>query len=298
MLNVDCCISCGSRALARYVAAVEPFLLERVPALRTATVRLVRCRECGLAFYVPRLEPAELGALYDGYRGPEYQRARQRHEPGYTPEVNAAIGTGAQEVAVRSANMTALLSRHLSLPEVRSVLDYGGDRGQYIPAALAGARRVVYEVSGVEPLDGIVAVRDWSAAKAERYDLVLCNHVLEHVTSPRRTIEDVASVTHPGSWLYFEVPRESPFDTLRDRRVSAAFKRAILEFPALANLKYRSRGVRKMHEHVTLFTPRALARAVEAAGLDVVETREGELDVGYARLEVAACLARPRPARA
>lgn len=298
MFSVDACVSCGSRWLSRYVAAAEPFMIDRVPALRGVQVRLVRCRRCGLAFFEPRLELPELRAVYDGYRGPEYQQARQRHEPDYTPEVNAAIGTGAPEIAARRAHLTALLSRHLSLPDVRTVLDYGGDRGQFIPAELGGARRVVYEVSGAEPLDGIVAVRDWSAARAERYDLVLCNHVLEHVASPRSTIRDVASVTHAGSWLYFEVPRESPFDLRGDRRLSVAFKRVLFESTTLTNRKYASRGFRRMHEHVSLFTVRALARAVDAAGLQVVEAREGELDVGYARLQVLSCLARPRPARA
>lgn len=297
MFNVDACISCGSPRLARYVAAAEPFIVERVPALRGAQVRLARCRRCGLAFFEPRLDEPELNAVYDGYRSPEYQRARQRHEPSYTPEVNAAMGTTAQAISVRRANTAALLSRHLSLAEVRSVLDYGGDRGQFIPAELAGARRVVYDVSGVEPLDGIVAFRDWSAAKAEQYDLVLCNHVLEHVTSPRRTIEEVASVTHAGSWAYFEVPRESPFDLRGDHRISVMFKRMLFESTALTNWRYASRGFRKMHEHISFFTRGALARAVEAAGLDAVETWQGELDLGYERLQVVSCLARPRAAR-
>lgn len=298
VLHVHACISCGSRKLARYVAAPEPFILERIPALRGVTIKLVRCWACGLAFFEPRLEGPELTVLYAGYRGPEYQRMRQRHEPGYTPEVNASIGTGAREIASRTENMRELLVGHVAFAEVRSVLDYGGDRGQYIPAEASAARRVVYDISGTQPLDGMIGVRDWSAVKGQTFDLVLCNHVLEHVTSPRQTLEDVVSVTHEGSWLYLEVPRESPFDTLRDRRVSAAFKRAILEIPALANLKHASRGLRKMHEHVTLFSPRSLARAVEVAGLEVVDLRASALDLGHTTMEVISCLARRAAARA
>jgi SAM-dependent methyltransferase len=293
--SADRCVSCGSGDLVRYRATVAPFLAARVESLAGQKAELARCRACGLAFFNPRLGDAELAAVYRGYRGEAYQRERQRHEPSYTPELNATIGKGEAEVASRNANLRETLARHARLGSIASVLDYGGDRGQFIPPELGAARRVVYEISGVEAGGGAIAVSDWEAAARERYDLVLCNHVLEHLAHPARVVEKLVRVAHPGGWLYFEVPAESPFE----REGAASWKRRVflagMRSPVVARLLLASTGRAPfaMHEHVNLFAVGSLRALLERGGLTVVEIGEREIECGWTRARVVSALARP-----
>ncbi len=265
----ESCVACGSADLLRYPARVAPFLAGRVPGLASARAELARCRACGLAFYLPRLADAELAAVYRGYRDDDYQRERQRHEPGYTPERNAAVGKGAPEVTNRNANVEQTLARHLDLAAVRSVLDYGGDHGQFIPPGLGAARRVVYEISGVPAHDGAVAVANWEEAARERYDVVLCNHVLEHVPYPARLVEQVLGVAHPGSWLYFEVPFEWPFRVdpgagWKQRAYQAGLRSQALAQPVLRPDRPLPLPPARAREPVLRGGPAGAARAVRS----------------------------------
>lgn len=195
-------------------------------------------------------------------------------------------------MAARTANMRAFLAPHLRLGEVRSVLDYGGDRGQFILDELSSARRVVYEVSGVPARPGVVSLADWDVAARERYDLVLCNHVLEHASWPGEVVRRLAAVAHPRTRLYFEVPAEDPFAPRRPRSPFSPLRRLVLAVPALAEAYYRRRRLPLLHEHVSLFSARSLARTLERAGLAVDDVAPRALAIGAARTTVVSCVAR------
>jgi SAM-dependent methyltransferase len=298
--RADRCVACGSGDLVRYRARIAPFLEARVEALAGREAELARCRACGMSFFDPRLGEAELAAVYRGYRGEAYQLERQRYEPFYTAEMNAIIGQGEAEVASRNANLRETLARHEDLARIGSVLDYGGDHGQFIPPELGAARRVVYEISGVEVHGGAIAVSDWEAAGRERYDLILCNHVLEHLGLPVTVVEKLVRVARPGSWLYFEVPAESPFQ----REGAATWKRRVflasLAFPMAADLLFRlaGRAPFTMHEHVNLFGVGSLRALLERSGLAVAEIGELDIDCGWTKGRVVSALARPSRAGA
>jgi hypothetical protein len=292
METVRKCVSCGSDRLARYAAVVAPFLAARIGALRGARAELVWCHGCQLAFFSPRLGEPEMALLYRGYRGPQYQTERQAHEPLYTVELNDSIGKGEAELASRKENFRAILARHAPLETIHGVLDFGGDRGQFIPDELASARCVVYEVSGAEPREGVVGLSDWRAVQEGRYDLILCNHVLEHVPDPNEVISRLDAVAHDRTWFYFEVPAESPFRFDHLGPAKAWLKRWVLRFPAVTNAMHGLLGMPTMHEHVNLFTVEALVAALGRNGLEVAEAREVVLDLGWLRSRVIACLAR------
>lgn len=290
---VSQCVSCGSRNLWRYPAVIAPFLAARVESLRNAQAHLMWFSHCGVAFFNPRLSGEEMGALYRDYRSSEYQALRQRCEPDYTPEINAMVGTGEVEVRNRKAHMRSFLTKHLDFSAIQRVLDYGGDRGQYILDDFSAAKRVVYEISGVDPIPGITAVSSWSEVSATEYDLVLCNHVLEHIPYPGSLLTELSKIAHRNTMFYFEVPLESPFKSRYSikhwlRRLGLRFLPRITE----PMLRHTGKVPFLMHEHINKFSMGALGRLLSENGYTVLALEESSIDVGWARVRIISCLAR------
>ena len=90
------------------------------------------------------------------------------------------------------------------------VLDYGGDRGQFIPPAV-GATKYLYDVSGQPPVEGVVPVRDASDLEDPRTQ---SRARLSRARARRAPEEFLAALQRElgpwseGHWLYVEVPLE------------------------------------------------------------------------------------------
>jgi SAM-dependent methyltransferase len=297
------CPACTSTAWRAYPAVVAPFVAEYALGVTgpAPPTQLLECRDCGLVFFEDRYTETEIAKLYDGYRGERYFEARHRHEPWYTRGANAAIGDDAERRSV----IERFAKRRVA--HVGDLLDYGGDRGQYIPQGLAD-RRFVYEISGVEPVAGVSAIAEEKELEGRTFDLVLLCHVLEHASSPRELLARVArSLREKDGVLYIEVPFERP--SLRFLGApGSAYSRLLAMLrrvgPALKLVDFYSTlfrvklgfvpplGLMKLHEHVNFFDERSLRAVIEAAGLEPVEVG---LEVsGTQRVPVVCALARRR----
>jgi len=262
MRIASACICCESTALESSPAILMPFVAHRVfgwtPVeitpdwgLRTVPTGLayplcnsVECQACGALFLDIRFDEAEMGALYGGYRGPEYAAERERFEPGYLAH-NA-------EILVRSGGteeQEAFLARHV--PERPRVLDWGGDSGAHTPFRGKAAALHVFDVSGQPVVDGARAVGR-SEIEAGAYDLVVLSHVLEHMPVPGDLLTDIRAALAPQTVLYVEVPHEPLVAEARGERGLAARKK-------------------HWHEHVNFFTEAGLRALLHRAGLAIVD---------------------------
>ncbi len=89
-----------------------------------------------------------------------------------------------------------------------TVLDFGGGNGKLlVPFQEQGhtCHLVDYTLS---PLPGIQKIGDTldDVPAAQRYDAILCSHVIEHLGDPRGTVRDLAKYLKDGGVLYGEVP--------------------------------------------------------------------------------------------
>lgn len=180
------------------------------------------------------------------------------------------------------------MAASIDLSTVDRVLDYGGDRGQFIPEGL-GRERVVYEFSGVEAVESVRGVTDLSALNGQRFDLVLVAHVLEHVSDPAGFLRTLGNESFAkDALIYIEVPLERPrfVGTLRGR-LGGAWVGALLRRPrALRAVQFYSTasrvalnvvpplGVTNVHEHLNFFDGGSLRSLLERLGFHVTQLRE------------------------
>jgi 2-polyprenyl-3-methyl-5-hydroxy-6-metoxy-1,4-benzoquinol methylase len=76
-------------------------------------------------------------------------------------------------------------------------------------------------------VDYVVKEKRFAAAVAERFDVVIANHVIEHVADPIGWLGEIAQITRDGGSLFLAVPdRRYTFDYLRPVSTAADVVRA------------------------------------------------------------------------
>jgi hypothetical protein len=194
------------------------------------------CRDCGCTFSQSRLNDEEENLLYAGYREENYNQMREACEPGYIQNI-ATMLEGDGYLKRRQVIINKMISGFVDPASVKSVLDYGGDDGKHIPECFQSAKRYVYEISGIDLLEGIAPYS--TKTNTEQVDFLMCCHVLEHRSEIDSLLEDIKKCVHKESWLYFEVPTEA--------------------IP------------RVFHEHINIFTSKSLAALLSRNGIEPMD---------------------------
>lgn len=309
MRSISVCPCCGGARSRAYPAVEAAFVADYALGRPPQRTRLLECSDCGFRFFESRYEAAEVARLYSHYRGDAYFEARHRREFWYTRKINDAIGADAGEIAFRKQRLLDFLKPHLDPAGVDRVLDYGGDQGQFLPEGL-GRSRFVYEISGLKAVPGVTMLADASALTGQRFDLVLCAHVLEHLSEPESVLQEIAAVCAKDAWLVIELPWERyGIGFVWDQGPLAPFYKAYLAFltrhPRLFSLAdFYSTALRlktghippfgflKMHEHINFFTDGSISALLQRHGFEVADSRvvKDEKVIGFGAAIL--CLAR------
>jgi hypothetical protein len=310
------CVACGSREISIYPARIAPFVASRLWKSQKIPSHLVRCQQCLFTFFNPRFDESENSCLYKDYRGLDYQRERQRYEPFYTKEFNEALGNNSKEIQDRRENISALIKKHVRVADVNCVLDFGGDRGQFIPEEFSAKERFVYDISGIKPMEGITTISDYSLLQNYSFQFVMCCHVLEHISYPLDMLKQILELGDSGTVFYFEVPFESPFDNkpgsgrmsfnglwprFKNLAMGSAnycivhpiwgLRGARYLFPRLWNQILNNQDF-WMHEHINLFSTISFENLLRHAGFRPLEIRESNMNIGWPTAGTISCLCR------
>lgn len=245
--DIQKCIICEGQNLKKYKAKISLFLAERMFKNKLKENLLIECQDCLFRYYELRPSEEEIAKFYSGYRGEEYQKQREKFEDGYTQEANYNIGHSAENLKNRKLNLTQILESNIDCSKIKTVLDYGGDQGQFIPEILKNADKYVYDVSGIETIEGVKFIGDENELKNYDWDFIMCCHLLEHVSYPMEILNKILSILKPGGYLYIELPNETFIRTgikefiRRPRRIIEVIEnRTTLLIP-------------QMHEHINIF---------------------------------------------
>ena len=278
MKRSDHCIICNKSGLVEVSGRLAPFISHYVFDGSVTSANFCLCHSCQMMFSSVRFDEHEMQRLYADYRGERYCSTREKFEPGYSA-LNSQLGASDIEVRNRIAFCESLLEWYPG--RIGSVLDYGGDRGQFIPLTLSHADRYVFDLSGVKPLEGIVSL----SAPAEKapYDLVMCCHVLEHQPWPMNTLRELRSIVSSQGAVYIEVPAGIP---------TRRYFEATLASSALCSTK-----TPVMHEHINYFTKCSLRNSLLMSGFRPVISRLSIINLGRSVMPILACLAVSAPAQ-
>lgn len=171
------------------------------------TVRLVRCRACGLKYQSPLPAIEALQALYSSQ---DYYDAQ--YFPAHFAERKAMFAHRLQELeALRGGP--------------GSVLEIGCGTGQFLEAARERGWTVSGQEFARETVEALAARLPgaelaWGVFPQEcpypdaSFDLVHMNHVIEHFFDPLAALRRVAGLLRPGGLLYCEAPRLSTVQKL------------------------------------------------------------------------------------
>lgn len=277
------CICCGSDQLQHSPAVLMPFVALRVfghePVKITADWGLrdlrqgmaytlcnsLQCQECGALFLDYRFTDEQMAALYHNYRDELYNAQRIRFEPDY-----AAVSAHYQKRESYIADVESWLAPHLSDRPV--VLDWGGGSGLNTPFLERHAGLYVHDISEVELMPGVVRLTTPEQLSTQRYDLIVCSQVLEHVPFPHELIDEMRELMDAQTLLYLEVPHEA----------------LMREHPGSLELAGEKRH---WHEHVNFFTEQSLHCLLDRAGLVLVDRHRLSIDLDWRKSEVIGVLA-------
>ncbi len=253
------CVCCGSVNLESSPAILMPFVADRIfgwaptiideswglktipNGIAYSICKSLYCLDCAFLFLDMRFSDDELKNLYKGYRDQTYNDLRESYEPGYT-ERNDFLKSGIPYIE----DIEQFLAPHLHFPV--SILDWGGDTGKNTPFNNKRKSLDIYDISNMQAIQGATAVSK-EVAFSNRYDLVVCCNVLEHVPYPSTVIEDIKNTMDANSLLYIEVPYE---DLVRTSSVNPHLKK------------------KHWHEHINFYSEQSLMSLMQNCGLNVI----------------------------
>jgi len=194
IVSCPCCNSVDQTSIPAYMSQFVVWRTSGVKPESNLSNLLIQCNHCNYYFSDTRFTDEELARLYAGYRDQQYNQMRIECEPNYQAVVYSEL-----HIKKRKEFIDRLISQHVT--NVKSIIDYGGDDGKYIPAMFDGADRYVYDVSGADTLPGI---KKYDPAQKQKFDLVMNCQVLEHVADINQLIDNLKALAN--SYLYIEVP--------------------------------------------------------------------------------------------
>lgn len=261
MREISRCDLCGGQSFIRLYSQridyVQPWSGFIATGLFPLCIHGMLCRRCGYIFQTPAYEETELAKLYgnvepDGCQGQAC--ASESREASYQ----------------RSTSIYRTVEPWLP-PRRIKMLDVGGRRGELMQTFIAAGHDVsVLDIGAETAAHEAVRIIQGSFLgwAAERFDLIIMSHVLEHTDAPTAFLEHGSTLLTDDGLLYVEVPFELPTPLVR-----------------------RHAGD---HRHLGYFTNTTLRAFLQKTGYDCLYCRQ-EIDwVGTSLISVIRAVARKR----
>jgi hypothetical protein len=276
------CLACGSNVTKIANAVVAPWITEISGQKDPQFTTLLNCENCEFSFFEKRFSDNEMSAMYSGYRSDNYFAVRNSWEPWYRRTVNDAYSDESDHVDERVAFMTNILVS-AGLTKAETVVDFGGDEGQFFPE-IDIQKRLVIDVSN-KPLRKNVSRIPSLKHVVGKIDLIVAAHIAEHVNVPIEFFDDLISFLNSGSYLYVEVPTDLP--SIKSYHATEAYAKILSGVMSGNKQKFIAHdfasglarqfgfsiprlGVVKQSEHLNYYNLKSLTMILEKLGMTIL----------------------------
>jgi SAM-dependent methyltransferase len=208
--EAEACPACGSARL---------FDLDLMPLKRGTdgpeTGFVSGCNACGLVFVNPLPSESDQAAFYSP-DGAWHGDRSDDVDAGACPE--RATRVEGKPHGTSWSRMFEPMQHQLSVlapPRGAAALDFGCGNGKL----LDDLKRAGWDTWGVEPATDLAFDRHHRldvVPDRPMFDLIVCHHVLEHVTNPLALLRRFAAAARPGGHLLVSVPRLDTLPIHRD----------------------------------------------------------------------------------
>ena len=253
---MDCPV-CEVPATLEAMAVVSPWIRQFGVEL-TRKSNYMHCLVCDLGFFDYRYTSREMSLIYSDYRGVRYTQVRNRWEPWYSHDFNSAHDSVSWS-DMRKKSLETFLGKYLSSTP-KSIVDVGGDRGQYIPD-LGSSKLYVLEASNKALMPGIERVGTLN--EVSEIGLIIYSHVLEHVSEP---LIELKELLEKSKFVYVEVPFGIPeINRARKSRIRFIIKFIASFYPSMwgkmsnpSTGRSSGKGILTQGEHLNFFSVKSL----------------------------------------
>jgi len=169
------------------------------PSQKTVHLTSKYCKCCGLMVYEPRPTTEDVLAKY------QYLN-RSQHDILWKKDYSFR----AQKMDRLRADRTYQTITNHSLKKYMRVLDYGGGDGRILLPFLENGHKTFLVDYSENQLPGITKLANdiSEISKTEKFDIVICSHVLEHVAEPDKLLSCFHELLAEDGVIYAEVPQE------------------------------------------------------------------------------------------
>lgn len=262
------CIICSTQNTEQAPALISPWIRDLGISDRLSTYYL--CKNCNTGFFSKRYDDNEMAKIYANYRGERYLKIRTHWEPWYSFNYNSNHDSR-DWIESRKNSLTNFLVANCAT-KFKSIIDIGGDRGQYIPDI--ADTKIVLDISDKSTLDGVVRFATFENLPFA--DLVIYAHVLEHVSNP---VQELNSLFSKSKYVYVEVPYGIPVVNRTRKSKIRLIAHLVLSINAplwrrkTSPATGRTVSSRKMitqSEHLTFFSEKSMEEIAKQIGVKLV----------------------------
>lgn len=224
------------------------------------------CNRCGFIGPEFNFTYDLLSNLYRDYRSTNYNIERVFFEPDYE-YVKNLVGKSKEEHEVRMKYLDSLINQYINVDEIKSVMDWGGGEGKFIPSSFHNKGVWILDVSN-EMLINSNYFRVSQVPSNMKFDYIQVCHVLEHVISPYDFLQEVIGHLNYGGYLYIELPQD------------------ISDQEMLKLREDETNVTHFIHEHLNLFNSVTLSELGNALNLRIINVQTNSMDFGWIKANV------------
>ena len=159
----------------------------------------IHCTSCGFTCYSPRPDDEDIARKYEYLKKYEPDQGGQSGHDPYTKKLDSK----------RAARIYEKCIEYNSHKELY-ILDYGGGNGKLMGPFLENKHKCHIIDYNDNPLPGISKIgNDINNYQTDvKYDVIICSHVIEHVSDVSNLIKKLKILLNPEGVIYAEVPQE------------------------------------------------------------------------------------------